>query len=106
MLSGADFIRHKRLHNRSLKDKANKSMNRYHKFIALNLETGKKTPAITLSRGRIAIGDDVWRMSNRADLCEYPYKIVDRFEFNMLYKETETPKYPLPYKELDSEKIV
>ena len=61
----------------------------YRKFIAEDMETGKRSTAITLSRGRIAIGDDVWRMSNRADTCDYPYKIVDACEFKMFYREVE-----------------
>lgn len=59
----------------------------YRKFYVENLETGRRTTAITLSRGRVAVGDDVWRMSNRTDMCEYPYKIVDAYEFRLFYKE-------------------
>lgn len=74
-------------------------MNRYNKFIVMNLANGKQTTAITLSKGRIAIGDDVWRMSNRSDTCEYPFKIIDQYEFNMFYKKIEPINYPLPYLE-------
>lgn len=59
----------------------------FRKFYVEELETGRRTTAITLSRGRIAIGDDVWRLSNRSDTCEYPYKIVDAHKFKLFYKE-------------------
>lgn len=71
----------------------------YDKFIAIDVETGKKTTAITLSRGRIAIGDDVWRMSNKADICDYPFRIVDQYEFDLFYKRVEAPTYPSFYQE-------
>ncbi len=69
----------------------------YRKFIAEEIETGKRTTAITLSRGRIAIGDDVWRMSNRADTCEYPYKLVDAYEFRLFYREVKSGLDLPPY---------
>jgi len=76
--------------------------NLYQKFIAVDIETGKKTTAITLSRGRIAVGDDVWRMSNKADMCEYPYRIYEQAEFFMFYRKDETKDvYPLPYEQDD-----
>ena len=75
------------------------------KFIVLDVYTGKQICAITLSRGRIAIGDDVWRLSNKADTCEYPFRIVDEYEFAMFYQKIETASYPLPYKEDEDAKI-
>ena len=43
------------------------------KKIAINKFTGKITTAIIFPDGRIFIGEDVWRMSNRADFCEYRF---------------------------------
>ncbi len=59
----------------------------YRKFYVEELETGRRSTAITLSKGKIAVGDDVWRMSNRNDMCEYPYKIVESTAFPLFYKE-------------------
>lgn len=75
------------------------------KFIAVDVFTEEKKCAITLSRGRIAIGDDVWRLSNKADTCEYPFRIVDEYEFALFYQKYEMSSYPLPYTEDDEEKI-
>ena len=74
----------------------------HQKFTALDIENGKRTCAITLSRGRIAVGDDVWRMSNKADMCEYSYRIYEQAEFYIFYRKEETEDaYPLPYEQDD-----
>ena len=62
----------------------------YKKFTAVNVETGKRTSAITLSRGRIAVGEDVWRMSNKYDRPEYPFRIMSQIEFSIDYRELES----------------
>lgn len=72
---------------------------RYEKFMAIEKETGKKTAAITLSRKRVAIGPDVWRMSNKADTCEYPFKVVNCFEFEYYYRKVKAPDSFLSYEE-------
>ena len=69
----------------------NKNEAIHQKFIVVDTQTGKRTTGITLSKGRIAIGDDVWRISNRADMCEYPFKIVDNYEFQLFYKKENAP---------------
>ena len=95
MITYTEHLRLKRHHQRQLRREKQAASGKFQKFIAINKESGKATTAITLSRGRIAIGDDVWRMSNKADICEYPYHIYDQFEFNMLYirKEPEPVRY-------------
>lgn len=43
------------------------------KVLARHKETNAVTCATIFSNGRVAVGDDVWRMSNRCDTCEYTY---------------------------------
>lgn len=44
------------------------------KFICVDLKSGSSTTGISFPNGKIFIGDDVWRLSNKADCCDYPYK--------------------------------
>lgn len=46
----------------------------YEKYVVRNLETGKISTAVIFTNGKVAIGDDVWRLSNRADMCECPFR--------------------------------
>ena len=99
MITKAYHYKQKTLYNRRKQRQNDEQMHRYNKFFVVNLGTGRQTTAITLSRGRIAIGDDVWRMSNKFDTCEYPYKIVNSSELDMFYKKISPANYPLPYYE-------
>lgn len=45
------------------------------KYLATEKETGKVTTASLMRSGKVLVGDDVWRLSNKADCCEYPFKI-------------------------------
>ncbi|SFU91284.1 hypothetical protein [Butyrivibrio sp. M55] len=79
----------------------------YRKFYVEEIETGRRTTAITLSRGRIAVGDDVWRMSNRNDMCEYPYKIVEGEIFKLFYKEVAGKiEIPIIVEEVDDKRDI
>ena len=44
------------------------------KHVVRELETGNITTAIIFSNGKVSIGNDVWRLSNRADTCDYPFR--------------------------------
>lgn len=44
------------------------------KHVVRDLETGDISTAIIFSNGKVSIGDDVWRLSNRADTCDYPFR--------------------------------
>lgn len=44
------------------------------KYVVRELETGNISTAIIFSNGKVSIGDDVWRLSNRADTCDYPFR--------------------------------
>lgn len=43
-------------------------------FICTNRTNMSLTTGIIFPNGKVYIGDDVWRMCNRADYCEYPFK--------------------------------
>lgn len=78
----------------------------YKKFYVEELETGKRTCGITLTRGRVAIGDDVWRMSNRSDTCEYPFKLVTDLEFKLFYKEVTIMEIPVMTEDEEDDRAV
>lgn len=44
------------------------------KFVCTDLKNGTSTTGISFPNGKTFIGDDVWRLSNKADCCDYPYK--------------------------------
>lgn len=44
------------------------------KLICVNKENGTQTCGIVFSNGVMRIGIDVWRLSNSADCCEYPFR--------------------------------
>lgn len=44
------------------------------KIICIDLKNGSSTTGIIFPNGNVCIGDDVWRLSNKADCCDYPYK--------------------------------
>ncbi len=44
------------------------------KLICTDRKTGQKTTCIVFPNGKVYVGDDVWRLSNRADCCEYPFR--------------------------------
>lgn len=48
---------------------------RVQKIICTEKNTGRKTTGIVFPSGKVYIGDDVWRLSNRADCCEYPFRM-------------------------------
>lgn len=51
------------------------------KYICTHKETGKRTCGIHfISNKRFCIGDDVWRLSQRSDFCEYPYRCFASIE--------------------------
>ncbi len=87
-MNRTEFIRQKRIHTRKGQKAA------YTKFIAVNVQNGKRTCGITLNRGRIAVGDDVWRMSNSSDMCEYPFRVMYEGEFNTFYRK-DNPVYSM-----------
>ena len=92
------YQKEKMRRERTRRKQFNKQNHRYEKLVVVELDTGRRTTAITLSKGRYAIGDDVWRMANKADMCEYPYKIVDNYEFVLFYKIEEQANYTaLPF---------
>ena len=63
------------------------------KFIARDLKTRKRTCCILFNSGKVAVGDDVWRLSNSSDLCEYPYKTFkNSIAFEKFYEMEEPPK--------------
>lgn len=104
IITQAGCRKFKRQHTREMITRNNPSL--YQKYFAADKETGKRTTAITLSRGRVAIGQDVWRMSNKADMCEYPYKILSKEEFFMFYTREEPTNFLSPIMEDEVETIV
>lgn len=44
------------------------------KYICTDRKNGLSTTGIIFPNGKTYIGDDVWRLSNKADCCDYPYK--------------------------------
>lgn len=62
------------------------------KFICENMENRRKTCGILFPSGKVAVGDDVWRMSNTADFCEEPFKIYkNTIELEKKYRILEAP---------------
>jgi len=45
------------------------------KIVCVDKKTNRKTSGIIFNSGKCAVGDDVWRMTNPADTCDYPFKI-------------------------------
>ena len=43
-------------------------------YICTNRTSMSLTTGIVFPNGKVYVGDDVWRLSNRADYCEYPFK--------------------------------
>lgn len=43
-------------------------------YICTDRSNGSSTTGIVFPNGRVYVGDDVWRLSNRADCCDYPYR--------------------------------
>lgn len=64
------------------------------KFIAIEKDSGKKICGIIMHNGKIFLGEDVWRLSNRIDCCEYPFKQISEIEFDFYYTK-EDNKRPL-----------
>lgn len=61
-------------------------------FICTDRTSMSLTTGIIFPNGRVYVGDDVWRMSNRADYCEYPfkkYKNRQSAELDYDFKEAE-----------------
>lgn len=44
------------------------------RFICTDLRNGSSTTGIIFPSGKVYVGDDVWRLSNKADCCDYPYR--------------------------------
>lgn len=51
------------------------------RYICINRKDGSLTTGIVFPNGTVYVGDDVWRMSNRADCCEYPIKHYKSLKF-------------------------
>lgn len=62
------------------------------KLLAKNKNTGKMETAIIFISGKTYVGADVWRMSNRADFCEYDFKAYK----NRRMAEIDYDLYPAP----------
>ena len=63
---------------------------RCEKYTATNIETGNRTCAILyINSGRVKIGDDVWRLSNPADCCDYPVLVYPSLEVAKRYYNLE-----------------
>lgn len=44
------------------------------RYICINRKNGTYTTGIKFQNGKVFVGDDVWRLSNRADCCDYPFR--------------------------------
>lgn len=47
------------------------------KVACRNIENGHITCGIIFPNGKMAVGDDCWRLSNIADTCDHPFKIYN-----------------------------
>lgn len=55
------------------------------KFVVVCKDSGYKTCVIITHTGKIFLGDDVWRLENKADCCEYPVKQISRYDLENNY---------------------
>lgn len=55
------------------------------KFVVVCKDSGDRTCVIITHTGKIFLGDDVWRMENRVDCCEYPVRQISRMELEKNY---------------------
>lgn len=68
------------------------------KIICTEKKSGRKTTGIVFPSGKVYIGDDVWRLSNRADCCEYPFRgyvglKVASLDYEIREAESTFPEY-------------
>ncbi len=68
------------------------------KVICTERKTGRKTTGIVFPGGKVYVGDDVWRLSNRADCCEYPFRgyvnlQVAAVDYEIREADTTFPEY-------------
>lgn len=70
--------------------------NHFQKYLCVNRNTGEKTCAILFPNGKVFVGDDVWRLSNKADCCEYNYRYF--YNRKEAEKEYEFINSSTPYK--------
>ncbi len=77
-------------------------------YICTDRNNGISTTGIMFANGKVFVGADVWRMSNPADCCDYPFrryknmamaekqyefKIVDQSVLTILTKEGDRYVY-------------
>ena len=77
---------------RKQKGKRHASFRKTEKYLAENISTGKMETAIVFPNGKTFVGADVWRMSNRADFCEYGFTTYQ----NRIMAEKDYNFYPAP----------
>lgn len=68
--------------SRNTKDKRRyiSSFKKLQKFVCRSLSDGHISTAVLFPSGKVAIGNDVWRLSYRTDCCEYPYVMYDSLD--------------------------
>ncbi|MDE6626676.1 MAG: hypothetical protein K2K56_09975 [Lachnospiraceae bacterium] len=55
------------------------------KLVVVCKDSGNKTCVIITHNGKIFLGDDVWRLENKADCCEYPVKQISLYDLENNY---------------------
>lgn len=75
------------------------------KLMAKNRETGMVSTAVIMENGSVYIGPDVWRLSNKADSCEYASKYFSKQVLAELEYELYEPSSPYSSISLEGGKI-